>query len=136
MWAAGAREKGAAVAATGTQLRAFVRADPAQCAWQLRCPQDLAVGPERQSVQAPHWGGHNSTLLQVWMGSFSWTEAISPDPRGTEGTIHSGSDLHWCGKWDVRCVRPARFGASYTQRASGATSSGFLSGSLGLSSHC
>lgn len=58
MWAAGAREKGAAVAATGTQLRAFVRADPARCAWQLRCPQDLAVGPEGQSVQAPHWGGH------------------------------------------------------------------------------
>lgn len=56
-------------------------------------------------------GRTHSTLLQVWMGSFSWTGAISLDPRATEGTIRSGSDLHWCGKWDVRCVRPARFGA-------------------------
>lgn len=54
MWAAGAgaRAKDAAEAETGTQLRAFVRKDPAPRVWLLRC---LWTGPgaQRGSVQAP-----------------------------------------------------------------------------------
>ena len=75
MWAAGTREKGAAVAATSTQLRAqlraLVRTDTARCTWQLRCPQDPATGQEGQSVQAAHWGGRTVPDCRPrWAASF------------------------------------------------------------------
>lgn len=70
MCSAGATEKNAAVAATLKQLRAFVRTDPARCAWQLCCPQERFASPEGQSVQVPHWGGHTANrvgqLLLHW----------------------------------------------------------------------
>lgn len=98
-------------------------------------PQDLAAVPERQRFTAPHWGGHRVPYCKSgWAVSLALGPSlqIGGPPKGTN---RSGSDLHGCGRWFVRCVRPARFGASYIQRASGAASSGFLSRSLGLSPH-
>lgn len=111
VWAAGVREKEAAVAATGTQLRAFVRTDPARCAWQLRCPHPPPPGPSRhprgaECPGAPLGGTHYATASPD--GSFSWTGAISPDRWTAKATNCGGNDLHGCEKWLVRGVRPAR----------------------------
>ena len=71
------------MAVTGTQLRAFVRTDPARCAWQLRCPQDPASSPEGLSVQAPHWGGRTVPYCKP-----GWAAALGlRDLRGSAGHL-------------------------------------------------
>lgn len=101
MWAAGAREKDVAVAATDRQLRAFVRADQERCVWQLRCLQDLAMGPEEQRVQATHWVGYTvSYCKSVWAVSLGLGPSlrIRKPPRGQflVAVIYIGAENGMC----------------------------------------
>lgn len=116
MWAAGAGEKDAAVAATGTPPCAFVRAAPAWCAGRPSCRRPRGAG----RPGAPH-----STLLHVRVGSCPRAGAVSPEPRG-----HRGHRSRWRGSTLVRKVGCALCAAGTV--GSPRCTTRFRSGELGL----